>query len=138
MVSLIDVFNRLNDKEHKAANQTNAEIPDDTFIISLLGFGHRNRGRIARIKKDYRVESSSLPIKVMTRRMKLREVVVTHDSEATKHHRKEKYLGCEEEPHAKLRGSVCREAIHVMNMGWLSWRYVVIKYRCVTHNILVD
>ena len=126
MVSLIDVFNRLNDKEHKAANQTNAEIPDDTFIISLLGFGHRNRGRIARIKKDYRVESSSLPIKVMTRRMKLREVVVTHDSEATKHHRKEKYLGCEEEPHAKLRGSVCREAIHVMNMGWLSWRYVVI------------
>jgi hypothetical protein len=74
----------------------------------------------------------------MTRLVKLLQMVVTHYREAAEHHREEKYLSREEEPHTELRRSIRRWRIHMVNMGWLSRWYIVIDYCRVAHNVLVS
>jgi hypothetical protein len=71
--------------------------------------------------------------------MELSQVVVPHDGEAAEHDREEQNFGSEEEPHTELRGSVRRNRIHVVDMGWLPCGHVVINdwMGDCTHNIPV-
>ena len=138
MMRLLRVLIGLDDQEYETTHNADAEVLNNSPIVPALGLRYGDRRRIAREEENRRIERARLEIKVVARVMELTQMVVTHDREAAEHHRKEKDLSGEEEPHSELGRTVSGRGIHVVNDGRLTRRHVVINYRCSTHNFLVD